>query len=106
MDPFEIKNLTTGFGNPARSYVKSRLNPSDILVKNPSSTFFFRWEGDNNYGISKGDILVVDRSLDPKEEDIVVVIEEGKLKCFKFMEIGKETEIWGTITWKLTDLRK
>ena len=33
MDPFKIENRTTGFGNSARSYVSSRLDPGDQLPK-------------------------------------------------------------------------
>ena len=105
MDPFKIENRTTGFGNPSRSYVKSRINPSDILIQNPSSTFFFEWEGDESYGISKGDKIIVDRSINPNDGDLVVVISDGKLKCCKFTD-KEDLDLWGTITWKLTDLRK
>lgn len=106
MDPFKIENRTTGFGNPSRSYVSSRLNPADLLIKNPSSTFFFEWEGEGGFGIQSGDKLVVDRSMEPRRGDLVVAIKEGKLRCFQFGEFKENFELWGVITWKLTEIRK
>lgn len=106
MDPFKIGNRTTGFGNPSRSYVSSRLNPSDLLVKHPSYTFFFEWEGEGSFGIHQGDKIVVDRSIEPILGDLVVGIEGGKLRCFRFGESKEIFELWGVITWKLTEIRK
>jgi DNA polymerase V len=106
VEPFKIENRTTGFGNPSRSYVSHRLNPADLLVKNPSSTFFFEWEGDEAFGIKSGEKLVVDRSLQPKVGDLVIGINEGKLRCFQFKGDNENFELWGVITWKLTEIRK
>ena len=106
MEPFKIENRTTGFGNPSRSYVSHRLNPADLLVKNPSTTIFFEWEGDEAFGIKSGEKIVVDRSLQPKVGDLVVGINEGKLRCFRFKGDNENFELWGVITWKLTEIRK
>ena len=106
MDPFKIENRTTGFGNPARSYVSSRLDPGDLLIKHPSYTFFFEWEGGEAFGIQQGDKIVVDRSIDPRQGDLVVGIEGGKLRCFQFRKSEEIFELWGVITWKLTEIRK
>ncbi len=106
VDKFKIENRTTGFGNPSRSYVSHRLNPSDILVKNPSSTVFFEWEGEGGFGLQEGDKIVVDRSLEPRDGDLVVGINSGKLKCFQFGKNEENFELWGVITWKLTEIRK
>ena len=70
MDSFEIKTKTTGFGSPARAYVEKRLDPNDLLISDPYSTFFFQWEGEEKFDLIFGDYLVVDRSSIPNDEDL------------------------------------
>jgi hypothetical protein len=40
MDSFTINTKTTGFGSPARAYSTKRLDPNDLLITDPYSTFF------------------------------------------------------------------
>lgn len=94
---FKIKSATTGFSSPAESYVDKRLNPLDILVKNPFTTYFIRASG-NKYQITDGDILVVDKSIEPEENKLVIVEQNGRLEIDKFQTKSNKT-IWGIITF-------
>jgi len=70
-----------GFPAPGDDLVEARLNVHDLLVKHPESTFFVRVEGDSmeGAGIFSGDVLVVDRSVEPKNGAIVVAAVQGGL---------------------------
>ena len=61
--------------------VEKSLNVHDLLVKHPASTFFVRVQGDSmeGAGIFSGDILAVDRSVDPHIGTIVVAAVNGEL---------------------------
>ena len=61
-------------------YARKPLDLNELLVRNPPATFFARMSGDDmtGMGIGSGDILVVDRSADPKDGDIVVLYEENE----------------------------
>lgn len=94
---FDIKTKTTGFSSPAENYVGKRLNPSELLVKNPYSTFFLRASG-NKFDISDNDVLVVDRSVIPEEGKLVILESNGRLEIDKFNK-NSNRKIWGTITF-------
>ena len=66
--------VMAGFPSPAEQYVESPLDLNELLVKNPVATFFVRAEGDSmiNAGIQSGDILIVDRSIQPYDGAIVI----------------------------------
>ena len=70
-----------GFPAPADDLVEKSLDINDLVVKNPSSTFFVRVEGDSmvNAGIFSGDVLVVDRSVEAVDGKIVVAAVYGEL---------------------------
>ena len=70
-----------GFPAPGDDLVEARLNVHDLLVKHPESTFFVRVEGDSmeGAGIFSGDVLVVDRSVEPTNGAIVVAAVQGGL---------------------------
>jgi DNA polymerase V len=70
-----------GFPAPGDDQVENILDINDLVVKNPASTFFVRVEGDSmtGAGIFSGDVLVVDRSKDPKDGMIVVAAVNGEL---------------------------
>ncbi|MFM2339474.1 MAG: hypothetical protein RLZZ360_110 [Candidatus Parcubacteria bacterium] len=70
-----------GFPAPGDDLVRDELNVHDLLVKHPESTFFVRVEGDSmeGAGIFSGDVLVIDRSVEPKNGSIVVAVVDGGL---------------------------
>lgn len=70
-----------GFPSPGDDMVEEALNVHDLLVKNEASTFFVRVEGNSmeGAGIYSGDILVIDRSIEPVSGKIVVAVVAGGL---------------------------
>lgn len=105
MDQFTINTKTTGFGSPARAYVGKRLDPNDLIIDDPYTTFFFQWDGEEKFDLKWGDYLVVDRAKVPNAEDIVIYNSEEKLSIDLFKNINPD-KLWGTITWKLCQIKK
>ena len=72
--PLMADTVTAGFPSPAEQYIESPLDLNELLVKNPVATFFVRASGDSmiDAGIQSGDILIVDRSLQIKNNMIVI----------------------------------
>jgi len=79
--PMFLESISAGFPSPADDYLEDKLDLNDLLIRNPTATFFVRVTGDSmiNSGIHSGDILVVDRSLDPKDGSIVIAVINGEL---------------------------
>lgn len=69
-----FSSVRAGFPSPALDHTEEPLNLHDYLVKNPASTFFVRVEGESmiGAGIYPDDILVVDRSIEARHDDVVV----------------------------------
>lgn len=105
MDQYTINTKTTGFGSPARAYVRKRLNPNDLIIDDPYTTFFFQWEGEEKFDLKWGDYLVVDRASVPSSEDLVIWSGSEKLQVDLFKNIDPKN-LWGTITWKLCQIKK
>lgn len=72
--------VSAGFPSPADDYQEGRLSLDEHLIRNPSATFFVRVEGRSmvGAGIYPDDILVVDRSLEAKPNDVVVAVLAGE----------------------------
>ena len=66
--------VSAGFPLPAEQYLGTPLDLNELLVRNRPASFFVRVSGDSmeGAGIRNGDLLVVDRSLDAKDGDVVV----------------------------------
>ncbi len=77
--PLFLEKITAGFPSPAEDYIDIAIDLNEHLIRHPSSTFFLRVSGQSmtGAGIYDGDLLVVDRSLDPKPGKIVVAILDG-----------------------------
>ena len=117
--PLFLESVSAGFPSPADDYIEMRLDLNDYLIKNPAATFFVRVTGDSmkNAGIFSGDILVVDRSLDPKDGSVVIAVIDGELTVkrlsresnrifllpennnYQPIEISEEMgfEVWGVV---------
>ncbi len=72
----ELRNSTSGFPSPAEDYLDIRIDLNKELIIHPSSTFFLRAKGHSmtRSGINNGDLLIVDRSLDPIPGNIVIAL--------------------------------
>src|SRR5919205_1370652 len=74
-------SVSAGMPTPAEDYIEGRLDLNRHLIKHPTTTFFVRVAGDSmrDAGIHSGDILVVDRSLEPNDANIVIAVVDGEL---------------------------
>ncbi len=73
------ESVAAGFPSPADDYVEARIDLNLELIPSPLSTFFMRVQGDalRGDGIVDGDLLVIDRSLDPRVGMVVVAVHDG-----------------------------
>lgn len=95
----KINSRTTGFASPAEAYVNKRLDLNELIITNTYSTFFFRYMGEDILGVKGGSILVIDKSIEPVEGDLVVLTEET---TFKIREFRGQENLWGRIAWILS----
>lgn len=88
--PIFISYIKAGFPSPAEDFIDQRLNLNDYLIEHPEATFFVKVSGDSmiNAGIHTGDILIVDRSLLPHNNDVVVAILDGDFTVKRFKKVG------------------
>ena len=118
--PFYQSNVPAGFPSPAEDFMDLDLNLQAYLVQHPSATFCVRVTGDSmqNAGIFSGDVMVVDRALEPKNNTIVLAVLDGEFtvkriqkrsgqlflkpenETFKPIEITEEMDfkVWGVVT--------
>ena len=77
--PLAGECIAAGFPSPANDYIEIGIDLNEQLIQNPSSTFFLRVSGHSmtGAGIHDGDLLVIDRSLEPQPGHIVVAILDG-----------------------------
>ena len=73
--------VSAGFPSPAEDYLEGQLDLNQHLIKHPPATFFVRVTGDSmtGAGIHSGDILIVDRSLEPISNKVVIAVVNGEL---------------------------
>lgn len=113
--------ISAGFPSPADDYIELKIDLNCYLVKNPAATFYVRVKGNSmeNAGIYEGDILVVDRALPPKENNIAICVIAGEFTVKRLtlregriyllaentgylpIEITNETDfqIWGIVAY-------
>ncbi len=79
--PLYASRVRAGFPSPADDYIERGLDFNEYLVAHPAATFCLRVSGDSMIGarIFSGDIIVVDRSLQPRNGSIVVAVVDGEL---------------------------
>jgi DNA polymerase V len=118
--PFYTSTVSAGFPSPAEDHIEAKLDLNELLIKHPAATFFMRVSGNNmaQAGIQHNDVLVIDRSIKPRDGKIVVAIIAGQFTvryCRKtkngvalFVEKDgyamtktsseEEVAIWGVVT--------
>ncbi|MCE8016442.1 translesion error-prone DNA polymerase V autoproteolytic subunit [Halomonas sp. MCCC 1A17488] len=111
--------VRAGFPSPADDHLDGDLDLHAHVVRRPASTYFVRAEGDSMQGdgIHHGDLLVVDRSLEPLPGRVIVIAVDGELTVKRlahqrgrtvllasnprFAPIpleGRECHVWGVVT--------
>lgn len=118
--PLLASSVRAGFPSPADDYIDKCLDLNELLIRHPAATFFVRASGDSmsGAGIHSGDILVVDRALEPSHHSIVIAALDGELTVkrlvreggkvflapenpeFDAIEVPPESsfEVWGVVT--------
>ena len=120
--PFHLQKVGAGFPSPATDFVEDDIDLNGHLIQNIPSTFIIRVQGKsmNSVGIHNEDLLIVDRSLNPKNFSTVIanINEELVVKTFikeknqSFLTSGSkeikdkinltenpEIVIWGVVTY-------
>lgn len=86
--PMSDVGVSAGFPSPADDYIDLKLDLNRELIRNPSSTFFVRVSGVSmiDEGIDDGDLLIVDKSVEPFQGCLAVCFIDGDftLKRVKF----------------------
>lgn len=77
--PLYSSYISAGFPSPAEDHCDEKIDLHQLLITHPSATFFAKAEGNSmiDAGILSGDLLVVDRSLQPMVNDIVLAFYDG-----------------------------
>ena len=123
--PIYLCKVEAGFPSPAENYVEQELDLKEHLIRNSDSTFLVRATGKSmvNVGISPGDILIVDRSLEAKNNSIIIVSIDGELTVKRLikdknnkklylksenldypnidLKIESDTMVWGVVTYSI-----
>lgn len=89
--PFIDQGISAGFPSPAQDFIDLSIDLNKELIKHPSSTFFGRVRGCSmkGAGINNGDLLIVDKSLDPTDGKIAVCFIDGEFTV-KRLKVEKE----------------
>lgn len=117
--PVAEASIKAGFPSPADDFMEDRLDLNEHLIDHPAATFFVRVSGDSmvDAGIHDGDILIVDRAIEPVDGKIVIAVLDGQLSVkrlrkqngkvflkpenddYGVMEITEENDlrVWGVV---------
>jgi len=120
------EGISAGFPSPADDFKETRISLDKELVKNKEATFYARVSGDSmiEAGLDDGDLLVIDRSLNPENGKIAICLIDGDFtvkrikkeknkfylmpenKKYKAIELKEENEliIWGIVEYVIKKL--
>jgi DNA polymerase V len=89
--PLYLSRIKAGFPSPAEDYLDKKLDLNEHLIKHPASTFIVKVKGDSmvGAGINSGDLIIVDRSLEPKDKRIIVAVVNGE---FTVKRVSKKAD--------------
>ncbi len=120
--PYYLHKVGAGFPSPATDYIEDDIDLNSHLITNAPATFIIRVQGKSmtNVGIYDGDLLIVDKSLNPKnfstvianinEELVVKTLVKGKGNNYLTsgskntsdrinLTDNPEIIIWGVVTY-------
>lgn len=92
--PLVDSGISAGFPSPADDFLDISIDLNKEFVKNPSTTFYGRVRGDSmiNAGLNEGDLLIIDKSLEPIDNKIAVCFIDGEFTV-KRIKIEKDS-VW------------
>ncbi len=125
--PFFNNGIVAGFPSPADDYLALALDLNIEFVKNPNSTFYGRVKGNSmiDAGISEGDVLIIDKSIEPLEGTIAVCYIDGEFTVkriklnvdgcnlkpandkFQPIKVTSENDyvVWGVVTYVIKKMQ-
>ncbi|MDE7472326.1 MAG: translesion error-prone DNA polymerase V autoproteolytic subunit [Muribaculaceae bacterium] len=121
--------IRAGFPSPAQDYISETIDLNKDLIRHPASTFYGRVVGDSmiDEGIEEGDILVIDKSIEPEDDDLAVCCLDGEFtlkrinitrdnriylmpsnRRYKPIEVTPDNEfmVWGIVTYTIKAKRR
>ena len=121
-----FEGVRAGFPSPAADFIDVSIDLNKHLIKHPSATFYARAKGDSmkDAGIFDGDLLIVDKSIDPADGTIAICYVNGEFTVKRIkkdkdevwlipantayqpikMEEGSSLTIWGIVTHVIKSL--
>jgi DNA polymerase V len=118
--PLANQGISAGFPSPADDFLDLSIDLNKELIKHPYATFYGRVSGDSmiGAGLDDGDLLIIDKSLEPKDGKIAVCFIDGEFtvkrikiekdslwlmpenKKYKPLKVTEDNEfiIWGLVT--------
>lgn len=121
-----FEGVRAGFPSPAADFIDVSIDLNKHLIKHPSATFYARAKGDSmkDAGIFDGDLLIVDKSIDPADGKIAICYVNGEFTVKRIkkdkdevwlipantayqpikMEEGSSLTIWGIVTHVIKSL--
>lgn len=121
--PVLARPVPAGFPSPAADYFEGRLSLDEHLIEHREATFFVRVQGHSmtGFGIHDGDLLVVDRALEPADRSVVVAVVDGQFTVKQLCRIpdgillraggaghgdilvagDQELAVWGVVRWSI-----
>ena len=118
--------ISAGFPSPAADHAQKPIDLNEHLIRNKAATFLFRVQGDSMVGIGiyAGDTLLVDRSIDPRHNAIVLAVLNNEFSVKRLykrggvirlisenplyppiqIKNGEELSVWGVVTFNLHKL--
>ena len=124
--PFINHGVSAGFPSPALDFMESSIDLNQVLVENPIATFYVQVEGNSmiDAGIHDKDLLVVDRSLEPRNNKIAICLLDGEFTVkrirlengelflmpenpnYKPIQVTEDNQliIWGIVTYVIKKL--
>lgn len=126
--PYADQGIQAGFPSPAQDYISESIDLNRELIRHPAATFYGRVSGDSMIGdgIESGDILVIDRSIEPSDGDLAVCCLDGDFtlkrislsdgvvrlipsnESFDPILVTPESqfEVWGVVTYTIKQHRR
>jgi DNA polymerase V len=94
--PFIDTGISAGFPSPADDFIELSIDLNKHLIKHKDTTFFAKVKGHSmkNVGIFDGDLLVIDKSLEPQDGKIAICQIDGE---FTIKRIKKEENVFWLI---------
>lgn len=126
--PYANDGIQAGFPSPAQEFINESIDLNHELIDHPAATFYGRVMGDSmiQEGIEEGDVLIIDRSLEPRNKDLAVCCVDGDFTLKRIqIEVDKvwlipsnemfdpilvtadsSFQIWGVVTYVIKRYRR